>query len=75
MNDDDNTIVSIQVTLTRVNFNLNFYSFCFNYNNILIQSPLYGFGIAISGGNDEIDNQSLIISDVIKSGPADGKLL
>jgi hypothetical protein len=36
---------------------------------------LHGFGIAISGGHDEIDNQSLIISDVIKNGPADGKLL
>jgi hypothetical protein len=43
--------------------------------NILFQSPLHGFGIAISGGNDEFDNQSLIISDVIKNGPADGKLL
>ncbi len=71
MNDDDNTIDCIQVTLTRVNFNFKF----FIYNNILIQSPLFGFGIAISGGNNEIDNQSLIISDVIKNGPADGKLL
>ncbi|CAF3369678.1 unnamed protein product [Rotaria socialis] len=41
----------------------------------LTRSPLYGFGIAINGGNDNGDNQSLIISDVIKNGPADGKLL
>jgi hypothetical protein len=33
---------------------------------------LFGFGIAI---NDDNDNQSLIISDVIKNGPGDGKLL
>ncbi|CAF1119374.1 unnamed protein product [Rotaria sordida] len=55
MNDDEDTIDCIQVTLTR--------------------SPLHGFGIAINGGNDDIDNQSLIITDIIKNGPADGKLL
>ncbi|CAF1408692.1 unnamed protein product [Adineta steineri] len=49
-------------------------------------SPLHGFGIAISGGNNEnrlisyydesqIDNQSLTVCEVIKHGPADGKLL
>lgn len=53
----------------------------------LFQSPLYGFGIAISGGNNENklidlkrnsyldDNQSLIVCEVIKNGPAVGKLL
>ncbi|CAF3453676.1 unnamed protein product [Rotaria sp. Silwood1] len=41
----------------------------------LTRSPLHGFGIAINGGNDDIDNQSLIITDIIKNGPADGKLL
>ncbi|CAF0891258.1 unnamed protein product [Adineta steineri] len=41
----------------------------------LTRSPLHGFGISISGGNDDNDNQSLIVSDVIKNGPAVGKLL
>ncbi|CAF3701534.1 unnamed protein product [Rotaria socialis] len=58
----------------------------------LTRSPLHGFGIAISGGNNEnkladlkkntisyhdenqFDNQSLIVCEVIKNGPADGKL-
>ena len=59
----------------------------------LFKSPLHGFGIAISGGNNEnklidykrlhqsypdenqCDQQSLIVCEVIKNGPADGKLL
>ncbi|UJR16411.1 hypothetical protein I4U23_003313 [Adineta vaga] len=41
----------------------------------LTRSTLHGFGISISEGNDENDNRSLIVSDVIKNGPADGKIL
>ncbi len=67
---EEETIDCIQVTLTRVRSNWKSFFIGFAF-----QSSLYGFGIAISGGNDEIDNQSLIISDVIKNGPADGKLL
>jgi hypothetical protein len=51
---------------------------------------LHGFGIAISGGTNEskptdlqrysssitdLEQQSLIVCEVIKNGPADGKLL
>jgi hypothetical protein len=54
---------------------------------------LHGFGIAISGGNNDnklidskrntngyydetqFDSQSLIVCEVIKNGPADGKIL
>lgn len=53
------------------------------------QSPLHGFGIAINGGANETrlndlkrnshvyteENQSLIVCEVIKNGPADGKIL
>jgi hypothetical protein len=73
MMSEEETIDCIQVTLTRVRSNWK--SFVFFFVGFTLQSPLYGFGIAISGGNNEIDNQSLIISDVIKNGPADGKLL
>lgn len=56
----------------------------------LTRSPLHGFGIAIGGGNNtefkrhhhhhqydenQSDQQSLIVCEVIKNGPADGKLL
>ena len=37
--------------------------------------PFCGFGFAISNENRNDDLHSLIISDVIKNGPADGKLL
>ena len=61
-----------------------------NSNIRLLQSPLHGFGIAIGGGNNtefkrhhhhhqydenQSDQQSLIVCEVIKNGPADGKLL
>lgn len=62
------------------------------FNHLLLrffflQSPLHGFGISISGGNNENkfndikrnhfqdENQSLIVCEVIKNGPAVGKLL
>jgi len=41
--------------------------------------PGYGFGIAVSGGRDNPHfangDPSIAISDVIKGGPAEGKLL
>lgn len=47
--------------------------------NYVIQVPNYGFGIAVSGGRDSSlsDNPegNIVISDVLKNGPAEGKLL
>ncbi|XP_015273734.1 PREDICTED: tight junction protein ZO-3-like, partial [Gekko japonicus] len=44
-----------------------------------VQDPRKGFGIAISGGRDRPSNfdgdTSIIISDVVPGGPADGRLL
>nr|XP_040572898.1 tight junction protein ZO-2-like isoform X5 [Lepeophtheirus salmonis] len=46
---------------------------------ILSRVPGYGFGIAVSGGRDNPHftngDASIAISDVLKSGPAEGKLL
>lgn len=59
----------------------------FTSSFFFLQSPLHGFGISISGGNNENkfndikrnhfqdENQSLIVCEVIKNGPAVGKLL
>lgn len=41
--------------------------------------PGYGFGIAVSGGRDNPHfangDPSIAVSDVLKSGPAEGKLM
>lgn len=63
---EETTIDCIQVTLTRVKFLFFSLGILFDF----VQSLVHGFGIAISG-----DQQCLIISDVIRNGPADGKLL
>lgn len=43
-----------------------------------LQAPGFGFGIAISGGRDNPHFQSgetsIVISDVLKGGPAEGLL-
>uniref|UniRef100_A0A8C6FCQ3 Tight junction protein 1 n=1 Tax=Monodon monoceros TaxID=40151 RepID=A0A8C6FCQ3_MONMO len=47
-------------------------------NSTLIEAPGFGFGIAISGGRDNPHFQSgetsIVISDVLKGGPAEGQL-
>ena len=50
------------------------------YHQVLLERvPGYGFGIAVSGGRDNphftTGDPSIAISDVLKSGPAEGKLL
>lgn len=50
------------------------------YHDItLSRVPVYGFGIAVSGGRDNPHfmngDPSIAISDVLKAGPAEGKLL
>uniref|UniRef100_A0A8C2SGU1 Tight junction protein 1 n=1 Tax=Capra hircus TaxID=9925 RepID=A0A8C2SGU1_CAPHI len=46
--------------------------------SLLLQAPGFGFGIAISGGRDNPHFQSgetsIVISDVLKGGPAEGQL-
>ena len=41
--------------------------------------PTYGFGIAVSGGRDNPHfangDPTIVVSDIIKDGPAEGKLL
>ena len=54
--------------------------FTWEYHNVtLVRVPGYGFGIAISGGRDNPHfvhgDSSIAVSDVLKSGPAEGKLL
>lgn len=49
------------------------------HNITLIKSPEFGYGIAISGGcdkgaNDEDGDLKIFVSDVLKDGPADGKI-
>lgn len=43
------------------------------------QDPKMGFGIAVSGGrdnpNEESGETSIVVSDVLQGGPADGLLL
>jgi hypothetical protein len=43
------------------------------------QVPTYGFGIAVSGGRDNPHfangDPAIVVSDVLKQGPAEGKLL
>lgn len=45
---------------------------------LCVQAPGFGFGIAISGGRDNPHFQSgetsIVISDVLKGGPAEGLL-
>lgn len=45
----------------------------------LFQDPKMGFGIAVSGGrdnpNEETGETSIVVSDVLQGGPADGLLL
>jgi len=49
------------------------------HNVVLDRVPGYGFGIAVSGGRDNPHftngDPSIAISDVLKAGPAEGKLL
>ncbi|KFM74781.1 Tight junction protein ZO-1, partial [Stegodyphus mimosarum] len=52
---------------------------CWEFHNItLSRAPGYGFGIAVSGGRDNPHfangDPSIAISDVLKAGPAEGKL-
>ena len=46
---------------------------------VLTRVPVYGFGIAVSGGRDNPHfangDPSIAISDVLKAGPAEGKLM
>lgn len=46
---------------------------------LLFQDPKMGFGIAVSGGrdnpNEETGETSIVVSDVLLGGPADGLLL
>ena len=46
---------------------------------IMLQVVSYGFGIAVSGGRDNPHfangDPSIAVSDVLKAGPAEGKLL
>lgn len=48
------------------------------HNVTLTRVPGYGFGIAVSGGRDNPHftngDPSIAISDVLKAGPAEGKL-
>lgn len=49
------------------------------YHNVtLVRVPGYGFGIAISGGRDNPHfvhgDTSIAVSDVLKAGPAEGRL-
>jgi len=41
--------------------------------------PYYGFGIAVSGGRDNLEfpsgDAAVVVSDVLKNGPAEGKLM
>lgn len=43
------------------------------------QDPKMGFGIAVSGGrdnpNEDTGETSIVVSDVLQGGPADGLLL
>ena len=52
--------------------------FFLNPNVSPVQAPGFGFGIAISGGRDNPHFQSgetsIVISDVLKGGPAEGLL-
>jgi tight junction protein 1 len=45
----------------------------------LVQVPTYGFGIAVSGGRDNPHftdgDPAIVVSDVLKQGPAAQKLL
>ena len=45
----------------------------------LSRVPVYGFGIAVSGGRDNPHfmngDPSIAISDVLKAGPAEGRLI
>lgn len=47
--------------------------------SFLFQDPKMGFGIAVSGGrdnpNEETGETSIVVSDVLQGGPADGLLL
>lgn len=50
------------------------------YHSVMLtRVPGYGFGIAVSGGRDNPHfangDPAIAISDVLKSGPAEGKLL
>lgn len=49
-----------------------------NHLGFSLQAPGFGFGIAISGGRDNPHFQSgetsIVISDVLKGGPAEGLL-
>ncbi len=48
------------------------------HNVTLIRSPNYGYGIAISGGlnnNENQDSSSIYISDIVPGGPAENKLM
>lgn len=49
------------------------------YVFFLFQDPKMGFGIAVSGGrdnpNEETGETSIVVSDVLQGGPADGLLL
>ncbi|KAG8186736.1 hypothetical protein JTE90_009805 [Oedothorax gibbosus] len=52
---------------------------CYEFHNIILtRVPAYGFGIAVSGGRDNPHftngDPSIAISDVLKAGPAEGKL-
>uniref|UniRef100_A0A8C2JVT6 Tight junction protein 2b (zona occludens 2) n=1 Tax=Cyprinus carpio TaxID=7962 RepID=A0A8C2JVT6_CYPCA len=57
--------------------NLNFQQY-FDFSLFLLQDSKMGFGIAVSGGRDnpnvETGEMSIIVSDVLPGGPADGLL-
>lgn len=46
---------------------------------VYFQDPKMGFGIAVSGGrdnpNEDTGETSIVVSDVLQGGPADGLLL
>ena len=80
------SLVLVSASLQTSN-QLRFVSLCpqggervvWEYHHVsLNQLPNYGFGIAVSGGCDNphftTGDPSIAISDVIKGGPAEGKL-
>lgn len=69
------TWLSLSHTDTRAVKDVTINKFSFFY----LQDPKMGFGIAVSGGrdnpNEETGETSIVVSDVLQGGPADGLLL
>jgi C-terminal processing protease CtpA/Prc len=70
---DPKLVTSVQDT-TQVQQPLSY--FVWEQHNVtLIRSSQYGYGIAISGGlNNHCDDPTIIVTDIVANGPAEGKL-